>query len=89
LSIRTALPGTADGRSKKTQEQINRRWTPMDADDPNEIFWLELLRAKGNDSKGTDMTIPLTIGVHRRPSAVPMLFRWLHRAKATLQGECE
>jgi hypothetical protein len=47
----------------------------MDADDPNEIFVIGFSQTMGGDAMGTAEINPLLIGVHRRPSAVPMLFR--------------
>jgi hypothetical protein len=66
--------GSAIGTADKKQKRINRRWTPMDADEPNGIFVFGFLQAAGVGAMGTITTNPLLIGVHRRPSAVQMLF---------------
>ena len=52
---------------------INRRWTPMDADDPDELLVLGFLRAIVGITIGTTNTNTTLIGVHRRPSAVNLL----------------
>jgi hypothetical protein len=56
------------------EKQLNRRWTPMDADGPNELVRIGFLRALGVVTMGMARTNPLLIGVHLRPSAVSLPF---------------
>jgi hypothetical protein len=46
----------------------------MDADDPNEILLVGLVRTAVGVAMSTAKTNPLPIGVHRRPSAVNSAF---------------
>jgi hypothetical protein len=54
----------------KVKSVLNRRWTPMDADERGMLF----VGAQGNsDACSQELhqhEFALTIGVHRRPSAV-------------------